>query len=702
MNDRRQTERRQNGGAGGLRRGDRRQWVGTLAERRSLARLEMKMPVMVSSSEGDAVFRQATIDVSEGGLRIISPKEFPLYSELELCLYPPELFIPIQATARVQWRKYDMKSRSYIHGLVINDIGSDYYLTFKNYLDRTMLDAKHALTTVKKRVRQAFYENVIGTLIRNSYVSARALSGHAASGVSFDHIYVNKPKGATLLGRLADKMILNLPAARASRNRKELIQRAVNQEIKRNIALGRFTKVADVACGTSRYLIESIGPDKIPHVQAVCLDRDPEAITAGRDLAGSRPFRFVRFDIFKAGRLRALSDKLAWKPNLVIVSGFIYYLTDRQVQHLVRQIYEWLQPDGLLIVTNMVNNPNRSLIGRLFTTHQGDPWIPLARQSRLVRGWLATSGFENIQYANEPYGMYSIFSARKSAEPIRSRQFELSVGKTVLKGRYCCPTRTRALKGNVVFVHGLGYSHQAYKLDPKAFTNAGFGLCVYNMMAHGTSGGEWTFDGAVNDLKKVISQVHSMVQGRQPVYVFAHSTGALIAFLAVADNFQVRAISAVNVVTCITDSFLHWHKSGYNEKVRDLCRLNNHLPSVIKEWLDDPRAMVEFMKNKRSWDELDFTCRYGLMKADTFRHLANAICFSPDLLKLGAIRKPVLLFTGQDDEVISVDHTRELYQLVTGPKKMIKTESTDHFQKDCWDQIQNETIQFFLTGAQES
>ncbi len=638
--------------------------------------------------------RLTATDVSEQGGRIRLKEQLAIGTKLDLCLYPPNLFIPIQVEGEVCWRKFDIQTKHYVHGIHFNNFPGDYQRVLKTYVDEAIRLAGKSIS-INEKVRQLLYRKVLAKLIKGSQVGRRALEGRADSGVSFDNIYTNRASGSTPLGRLVDKVLLALPAAKASRDRKNIIQEAIKQEIAKNKVASKKTLVVDLACGASRYLIESIGPDELQWVQGLCIDQDQEAINAGRLLAGSLPLRFLRLNVFKTSRLNSISQSIDWHPNLVISSGLIYYLTDKQVKFLLDQIFQFMAPGGLFILTNMIDNPNKELVGRLFTTHTGESWIPLSRRPHLVREWLQSAGFCEIHHTIEPHRMYAVFCSRKPEGTVHQTPFELNINGFLTKGKLSFPIHKNTVRGHVLFVHGLGYTYSAYQVNPDTFCNAGYSFCAFNMAGHGTSEGEWTMQTSVNSLKLAIERLSTSTSPHVPVYLFAHSTGALIAFLAAENNPLVAGIASINIVTSVTDSYFHWHKTGYNEKVRDLCRMNGKLPAVIKEWLDSPEGMIAFQNRSRPWSELRFPCRYGLMKASTFENLGDVICFSPNLLQRPPITIPSLLFVGKNDEVIPVEKSLSLYRILEGPRKLIQTGSTDHFQKESWKDIQDEVISFF-------
>src|SRR5205807_20474 len=107
---------------------------------------------------------------------------------------------------------------------------------------------------------------------------------------------------------------------------------------------------------------------------------------------------------------------------------------------------------------------------------------------------------------------------------------------------------------------------------------------------------------------------------------------------------------------------------------------NGSVPSTIEAFLDDPQVMREYQSHQRSWSDLEFPYRYGLMRASSFAPLARAICFSPDLMEtVKELSFPMLLFCGAADEVIPVEKTQQVAKLFRGGGcEVIKTTSVDH------------------------
>jgi len=698
--DRRRLNRRSNirSSKDNLRVMDRRLWADAGSDRRTAPRFLGSFPLLLSfETDFYKEYREVGVEVCSHGFRIRTKTEYPIRADCNVCIYPPEIFLPIQIVAQIKWRKLDPKTKTYLYGFNFKDITPEAMATLNTFIDSNLKDQNKFRFRIISYWKIIFYQRFLKPLLIRSNIGRQGiLNGKADSGLTFDHIYSKQAQGSGLLGRFVDWALLNLPAAKASRYRKDLITEAVKYQISKGIKEGQLTRILDLGSGMARYLIESIGPEEISHVQALCLDQDAEVVQNGKKVSGGRQIRFMKFNIFRMTRLKILSEKSGWRPNMVIVSGLIYYFSDDKIRHLLNQIHEWLEPGGTLIVTNMIKNPNKKLIGHLFIIQGGDQWIPLGRPPDVVRTWLIESGFSITKIAEDPWGMYNVFSAQKTDESTRTTPFELLRDGQLIRGKLVFPNSNRPIKGLVLFVHGLGYSFSSYRLDPALFCGSDMAVCLYNMRGHSTSDGEWSLENSIEDVKKIIDTFYSRRGKSVPVFLFAHSVGALVALLAAIGDHRVYGASIVSIVNSVTDSYLHWHKSDYHEAVKEFFRIDGKVPPLIEAFLDDSKIMEAYKNNARSWLDLEFPYRYGLMRSTSFANLAKAICYSPDIFDhVDKIRFPAILFSGSIDETVSESTTERLFNGLKGKKQLVKTGAQKHFQIDQWDSIQAETVKFF-------
>ncbi len=272
--------------------------------------------------------------------------------------------------------------------------------------------AKRALVVAE----DLYYKKVIKNLLKTSKLGRGVVLTGAESGVNFEHIYNNKPEGSFLIGRYVDKALLSLKTAQATRGRKETIKKMLNNEIQNNRLFNRKTKILDLASGTARYLRELSEEHLTGAVESTCIDKDSACIKLGRDLVkrdGIPNIRFFRGNIFHLNHLRKLAYSLEWKPNVIIASGLFMYFNDDRVEEMLREIYDFLPPGGLLIFSSYERVGIRKLMRKTMTTSTGEPWILYYRKPEHVRHVLHKIGFEQIFVIRDQWEMSNICLGRK-------------------------------------------------------------------------------------------------------------------------------------------------------------------------------------------------------------------------------------------------------------------------------------------------
>lgn len=238
--------------------------------------------------------------------------------------------------------------------------------------------------------------------------------GYADSGLNFDHIYRNKAKGYTKFGLIVDKILLNLPAAKATRYRKARIVGKLREEIERNITQGKKTKIVDLASGPSRYLVEAITDQNKDHVEGLCLDIERRNLEFGKKIAINKPLLFKKANVLNLSHFKQLSKKVAWIPNLVLCSGLYEYLEDAEVKKSLNEIISSLDTHGLLLFITQMNNPNKKLIEKLGKTKKEKSWVLFYRKPAVLKEWMDRAGFSEINIEIDPWKMYVFCSGRKN------------------------------------------------------------------------------------------------------------------------------------------------------------------------------------------------------------------------------------------------------------------------------------------------
>ena len=290
-------------------------------------------------------------------------------------------------------------------------------------------------------------------------------------------------------------------------------------------------------------------------------------------------------------------------------------------------------------------------------------------------------------------------SVLEESNVITERVEFLSKG-TPLTGKVCRPVDLQKCKGIVVFTHGLGYCVRQYKIDGEYFARNGYLLLTYNLRGHAGTPGDWSMSNSVDDLVEGISFLINSFKfpNNERICVLGHSTGALITLLASLKDPRIKFGSLVTTVTCLADSYLHWFKSGFNKEVGEYFKSKGKVPEIIDRFRLDPTMLDQYRDGKLDPAELNIAHRYGLLKSGNLGSFFHEIAYSEDILKhIEQIEIPLLLFRGEDDEVMNVQKTNELYEKLNQriPTRLYITDSKNHFHNDRWDLIQAETLKFF-------
>lgn len=253
---------------------------------------------------------------------------------------------------------------------------------------------------------------ILKAIFNTSYTGNRVINGKADSGVTFDHIYQNKPKGNSLIGKFVDRVVLNFPSLRATRDRWKYICDEITRITISEIDEKGPLRIVDLASGVSRYLIDFSRAWTRNRVECLCLDRDIESLSLGRRISAEDSFRYIRANILDASRLLRFGTRKSWKPHIVIVTGLVEYLSDQSLAALLRDLRGVLGIDGYLIFSSQICNPSRKLMETICTTSQGTSWKLVYRSPEEVTAVLTKVGFKAEKIHVDKIGMYSIISAK--------------------------------------------------------------------------------------------------------------------------------------------------------------------------------------------------------------------------------------------------------------------------------------------------
>ncbi|MCM8790381.1 MAG: class I SAM-dependent methyltransferase family protein [Candidatus Omnitrophica bacterium] len=264
-----------------------------------------------------------------------------------------------------------------------------------------------------KTIQQLFNKRILRPIFSISKLGRNIIGGSADSGLNIDHIYRKHPKGITPVGKFVDSVLLNLPTVKATRRKKDIIIKIILNEIENNIFFGKKTRILDLASGPARYLVDLVDEHSKNHVEALCLDIDKRSVNFGKILAGNKPIRYARANLFSLGHLKNFSKKVNWIPDIIMTTGFFEMQSDEVVKSFLAEIYKHLSCGGLVLFTAQASNSNADLMKDIGLTMNGKKWTMFLRSPRQYRQWLLEAGFRDVIISLDNMGMYEYCTGRK-------------------------------------------------------------------------------------------------------------------------------------------------------------------------------------------------------------------------------------------------------------------------------------------------
>lgn len=263
------------------------------------------------------------------------------------------------------------------------------------------------------KIRNFLYISLIRRILFYSRLGRRSMFGYADSGISFDYIYRSKPTGYNMFGKIIDWILLNLPSAKATKERKKIFCDLIEKEISKNRSDNKKTRIVDLASGVSRYILDVIKYANQDFVEALALDIDRAPLKRGSELAINKPILFKKFDIFKMDKLHAFSKKKKWIPNLFIASGLYEYVSDSIMKKSLTDLHRYLDKNGAVIFSWQKDNPNKKLLSKLGRTKSGRKWILYYRDENTVKRWLKEIDYVLEELKIDKWNMYCVYLVRK-------------------------------------------------------------------------------------------------------------------------------------------------------------------------------------------------------------------------------------------------------------------------------------------------
>ena len=170
------------------------------------------------------------------------------------------------------------------------------------------------------QIKWAIMRGILSTVGRTSKGIRIGYTLGFDSGAMLDYV---RAQGNFGIGKLIDRLYLNAIGWKAIRARRALLQQMLYSEVECNRALGKATRLLDVASGPGRYLQELLlerEPER-GDLHILCRDLSIHDLALGAkqvEAAGLQTIHYQQDDAFDPAPTDA---QLGGPPNVIIVSG---------------------------------------------------------------------------------------------------------------------------------------------------------------------------------------------------------------------------------------------------------------------------------------------------------------------------------------------------------------------------------------------
>jgi len=190
--------------------------------------------------------------------------------------------------------------------------------------------------------------------------------GYAGDYEIMNMIHRNTFEGASLFAKLLHFWLVSQWASKSVRNRIAHMEIKLMKETTRVLRQERPCRILNVGCGPAREIQNFMSAQAVAsHADFTLLDFDQETIEfASAQLSDikRRHARQTRFQFHQLSVMKLIANsQRTTKPigtdfDLIYCGGLFDYFSDLACRQLVEQFYNWLAPEGLLVVANMSNH----------------------------------------------------------------------------------------------------------------------------------------------------------------------------------------------------------------------------------------------------------------------------------------------------------------------------------------------------------
>ncbi len=215
------------------------------------------------------------------------------------------------------------------------------------------------------------------------------VEGWAGDSWAIAHVAARKSMGDGPLGEMIDGWLLDLPTAKALRERRALAAQLVTE------CLPGTPPVRILCLGATSGSLLSTELEPMGRLggEIVCVESVREALSVVDSDLQNRP-RTVKLRLIQDD-LAALANgeaRVRYPPqNIVVIDGLLEYLPERVLVALVQAAVNWLAPGGRVVVTAIGPAPDELVFRHLLN------WPMIRRSAATLRGLLSAGGLSDLR-----------------------------------------------------------------------------------------------------------------------------------------------------------------------------------------------------------------------------------------------------------------------------------------------------------------
>jgi len=188
-------------------------------------------------------------------------------------------------------------------------------------------------------------------------------------------------QGGSLFAKIFNVWLLHQGSAAAHRNRIRILGQHLLEEAATARREGRTARMLSLGCGPAWEVREFLEQSELSNsTQFTLLDFDEETLQHAsqaltqkkRQFGRNVPINLVRRSVHQLLKNSVRSESLGseGKFDFVYCAGLFDYLSDRTCKQLLGLFYDWLNPGGLLLATNVTpTSPNQGSLELILDWH---------------------------------------------------------------------------------------------------------------------------------------------------------------------------------------------------------------------------------------------------------------------------------------------------------------------------------------------